>query len=287
MNSLSHLLNRRNNNNIGMVSTSNAAANEEMMRSRSLQVFPPERYTDLVRRRGGFIYVPARRKITTTTTTLTPNNGGDIAQKRVSDLIKAAIEIYVKEKRRPLLKHTDFKSFQLHYSQYSLESLKADEKLINLGSRISLCFKAFNQLCSVNLSSCSEEANIAITFTSPFHSLEFGSINGEIVGVQRIRKDAKVVVNVTVEGSLGLIIAMVKLGSNVDETIKVVVAKYNEQGRSPKIDRDTASSLELHHSYFSLQCNRLHQEVDDDQTGSGKLLAGEVGSCAPVMFPPS
>ncbi|KAI9173700.1 hypothetical protein LWI28_005082 [Acer negundo] len=196
MNTLSHLLNRRNNNNIGMVSTSNAAANEEMMRSRSLQVFPPERYTDLVRRRGGFIYVPARRrKITTTTTTLTPNNGGTgtvqrltklllnvnierslgpvqvvtSPEKRVSDLIKAAIEIYVKEKRRPLLKHTDFKSFQLHYSQYSLESLKADEKLINLGSRnFFMCSKPSTSSVSVNLSSCSEEANIAITFTSPF-----------------------------------------------------------------------------------------------------------------------
>ncbi|KAK4844075.1 hypothetical protein QYF36_016169 [Acer negundo] len=179
-----------------MVSTSNAAANEEMMRSRSLQVFPPERYTDLVRRRGGFIYVPARRrKITTTTTTLTPNNGGTgtvqrltklllnvnierslgpvqvvtSPEKRVSDLIKAAIEIYVKEKRRPLLKHTDFKSFQLHYSQYSLESLKADEKLINLGSRnFFMCSKPSTSSVSVNLSSCSEEANIAITFTSPF-----------------------------------------------------------------------------------------------------------------------
>ncbi|KAK1558462.1 hypothetical protein Q3G72_012488 [Acer saccharum] len=197
MNSLSHLLNRRHDNNIGMVSTSNADANEEMMRSRSLQIFPPERYTDLVRRRGGFIYVPTRRRkmTATTTTTSTPINGGTgtvqrltklllnvnierslgpvqvvtSPEKRVSDLIKAAIEIYVKEKRRPLLKHTDFKSFQLHYSQYSLESLKADEKLINLGSRnFFMCSKPSTSSVSVNLSSCSEEANLAITFTSPF-----------------------------------------------------------------------------------------------------------------------
>ncbi|KAH7513597.1 hypothetical protein JRO89_XSUnG0172100 [Xanthoceras sorbifolium] len=188
MNSISHL-NRRHNN-AGRVSTSNE-------RSRSLQVFPPERNTDLVRRRGGLITVPGK---------LTPppaaENGGSTqkltklllnvnierslgpvqvvtsTEKRVSDLIKAAVEIYVKEKRRPLLKESDYNSFQLHYSQYSLESafsvnsltllaktcLKADEKLINLGSRnFFLCSKPSSS--SVN-SSCSEEANL--TITSPF-----------------------------------------------------------------------------------------------------------------------
>ncbi|KAL5817690.1 hypothetical protein ACOSQ3_026068 [Xanthoceras sorbifolium] len=174
MNSISHL-NRRHNN-AGRVSTSNE-------RSRSLQVFPPERNTDLVRRRGGLITVPGK---------LTPRpaaeNGGSTqkltklllnvnierslgpvqvvtsTEKRVSDLIKAAVEIYVKEKRRPLLKENDYNSFQLHYSQYSLESLKADEKLINLGSRnFFLCSKPSSS--SVN-SSCSEEANL--TITSPF-----------------------------------------------------------------------------------------------------------------------
>lgn len=61
------------------------------------------------------------------------------------------------------------------------------------------------------------------------------------------------VVNVTVEGSSGPIRAMVKLGSSVDETIKLVVDKYNEEGRTPKLSRDETSSFELHHSYFSLQ----------------------------------
>lgn len=40
----------------------------------------------------------------------------------VKDLIKAAIEIYAREKRRPLLKETNPDGFQLHYSQFSLES---------------------------------------------------------------------------------------------------------------------------------------------------------------------
>ncbi|KAK1558309.1 hypothetical protein Q3G72_000957 [Acer saccharum] len=82
--------------------------------------------------------------------------------------------------------------------------------------------------------------------------------------IEGSRKDAKVVVNVTVEGSPGPIRAMVKLGSNVDETIKLVVDKYNEQGRTPKIDRDTASSLELHHSYFSLQCIEKSEIMGDE-----------------------
>ena len=44
------------------------------------------------------------------------------SENTVNDLIKVAIEIYVKEKRRPLLEETDPKFFQLHYSQFSLES---------------------------------------------------------------------------------------------------------------------------------------------------------------------
>ncbi|KAA0042842.1 uncharacterized protein E6C27_scaffold44G003530 [Cucumis melo var. makuwa] len=68
------------------------------------------------------------------------------------------------------------------------------------------------------------------------------------------KKDAKVVINVTVEGSPGPVRAMVKLGSNVDDTIKLVVAKYVEEGRTPKLEPITSpSSFELHHSYFSLQ----------------------------------
>ncbi|XP_074359181.1 uncharacterized protein LOC141698397 [Apium graveolens] len=53
----------------------------------------------------------------------------------VGDLIKAVIDVYLKERRRPLLANTDARCFDLHYSQFSLESLKTDEKLINLESR--------------------------------------------------------------------------------------------------------------------------------------------------------
>ncbi|KAL3334868.1 hypothetical protein AABB24_031206 [Solanum stoloniferum] len=53
----------------------------------------------------------------------------------VRELIKAAIEIYVKEKRRPLLPSSDSRCYELHYSQFSMESLNLDEKLLNLVSR--------------------------------------------------------------------------------------------------------------------------------------------------------
>ncbi|XP_008791287.2 uncharacterized protein At4g22758-like [Phoenix dactylifera] len=60
----------------------------------------------------------------------------------VADLVRASVEAYVKEGRRPLLSHTDPKIFDLHYSPYSLESLNPEEKLINLGSRnFFLCSK--------------------------------------------------------------------------------------------------------------------------------------------------
>ncbi|TMW86964.1 hypothetical protein EJD97_020648 [Solanum chilense] len=53
----------------------------------------------------------------------------------VGELIRAAIEIYVKEKRRPLLNRSDPLCYELHYSQFSMESLRKEEKLVNLGCR--------------------------------------------------------------------------------------------------------------------------------------------------------
>ncbi|KAH1132924.1 hypothetical protein GYH30_011658 [Glycine max] len=53
----------------------------------------------------------------------------------VADLIKAALAFYEREKRRPFLKNTDPKCYDLHFSSFTLESLKPDDKLVNLGSR--------------------------------------------------------------------------------------------------------------------------------------------------------
>lgn len=67
------------------------------------------------------------------------------------------------------------------------------------------------------------------------------------------KKDTKILVNVTVEGSPGPVKVVAKLSSSVEETIKLVVDKYNAESRAPKLDRDSSSVFELHYSYFSLQ----------------------------------
>ncbi|CAK9173143.1 unnamed protein product [Ilex paraguariensis] len=81
--------------------------------------------------------------------------------------------------------------------------------------------------------------------------------------VEGYNKDSKVVVNVTVEGSPGPIRTMVKLGSSVEETIRLVVRKYSEEGRTPRLDKDAASTFELHQSYFSLQCMNKSAVIGD------------------------
>ncbi|MCL7034702.1 hypothetical protein MKW94_024154 [Papaver nudicaule] len=53
----------------------------------------------------------------------------------VGDLIAMVVKQYSKEGRRPSLSTTNPSDFNLHYSQFSLESLDKEEKLIQLGSR--------------------------------------------------------------------------------------------------------------------------------------------------------
>ncbi|KFK36624.1 hypothetical protein AALP_AA4G148000 [Arabis alpina] len=72
----------------------------------------------------------------------------------VSDLIDAAIRLYVKEARRPFLPES---RYDLHYSQFSLESLGKDQKLISLGSRnFFLCGRKDN---GASTETCSKEAD--------------------------------------------------------------------------------------------------------------------------------
>ncbi|RAL54667.1 unnamed protein product [Cuscuta campestris] len=53
----------------------------------------------------------------------------------VGDLIKEAVELYAKEKRRPLLSSPNPACYELHYSQFNLQRLREEEKLMNLESR--------------------------------------------------------------------------------------------------------------------------------------------------------
>jgi hypothetical protein len=104
---------------------------------RSLKTFPPERHSGLVRRPGGLINVPGRlasapespcsrlTKLLLNVTigrSLGPVQVVISPEKTTGDLIKASLEIYAREKRRPLLPETDPHRFELHYSQFSLES---------------------------------------------------------------------------------------------------------------------------------------------------------------------
>ncbi|XP_029154094.1 uncharacterized protein At4g22758 isoform X2 [Arachis hypogaea] len=97
-----------------------------------------------------------------------------------------------------------------------------------------------------------------------------------LVPNKRYEKEAKVVVNVTVEGSPGPVRTMVKLGSSVDDTIKRVIDIYREEGRSPSLDLDAPSStFQLHQSHFSLQIDFVASCL----VGLDKSeLIGDVGS---------
>ncbi|KAF6168834.1 hypothetical protein GIB67_042141 [Kingdonia uniflora] len=95
---------------------------------------------------------------------------------------------------------------------------------------------------------------------------------------ERYNKDAKVVVNVTVEGSPGPVRALVRLGASVEETIKRVVEKYIKEGRRPLIDGKFVPSFELHHSYFSLEGINKTEEIGDVGTRSFYLRKGHTSS---------
>ncbi|CAL9134345.1 unnamed protein product [Musa textilis] len=57
------------------------------------------------------------------------------AEWSVGDLVAATVRLYVKEGRRPPIPTAEPSAFGLHYSQFSLEGLDPEEKLMGLGSR--------------------------------------------------------------------------------------------------------------------------------------------------------
>lgn len=79
-------------------------------------------------------------------------------------------------------------------------------------------------------------------------------------------KNSKVLITVTVGGSPGPIRIVVKLGTTVEDSIKHVIRRYDEEGRTPRLPKDAPSSFDLHVSYFSLQC--LERSNAIGETGS-------------------
>lgn len=78
-------------------------------------------------------------------------------EQTVVDLVAATVRQYVKECRRPNLPATDASGFDLHYSQFSLESLEKSKKLMELGSRNFF----LHPTKTTSSSSCSKEAEKA------------------------------------------------------------------------------------------------------------------------------
>ncbi|CAJ1955805.1 unnamed protein product [Sphenostylis stenocarpa] len=81
----------------------------------------------------------------------------------VGDLIAATLRQYVKENRRPILPANSTSDFDLHYSQFSLESLDRKENLMELGSRtFFLCPRktgtALEGSVTAPFASCAKEA---------------------------------------------------------------------------------------------------------------------------------
>jgi len=92
-------------------------------------------------RRGGGFLAEERPKLTKLLLNVTIQRSLGTVQvvmspeSTVGDLIAAALRQYAKEGRRPILPSVDPSGFDLHYSQFSLESLDREERLMALGSR--------------------------------------------------------------------------------------------------------------------------------------------------------
>ncbi|XP_064977667.1 uncharacterized protein At4g22758-like [Musa acuminata AAA Group] len=80
------------------------------------------------------------------------------AEWSVGDLVAATVRLYVKEGRRPPIPTAEPSAFGLHYSQFSLEGLDPEEKLMGLGSR--------NFFLCLNPVPVSEAASAAATATA-------------------------------------------------------------------------------------------------------------------------
>lgn len=130
--------------------------------------------------------VVVARKLTKVLLNVTVQGGVGAVQVLISpestvrDLISGVLKQYVKEGRRPVLSSFGVDEFDLHYSQFSLESLDREEKLVSLGSRnFFLCRRRVVAddvgNSSVPTSSCSKQAEKATKLGSPSPWLKFMS----------------------------------------------------------------------------------------------------------------
>ncbi|KAJ1701831.1 hypothetical protein LUZ63_001610 [Rhynchospora breviuscula] len=102
------------------------------------------------------------------------------------------------------------------------------------------------------------------TFFSCHDIFEFSSQGGVLPRqLDHSEEERKVLVSVTVEGSVGPIKALVRLGASVEEAIKAVLLRYRSEGRSPPLDSNIAGSFQLHHSHFSLESLNNNDKIGE------------------------
>ncbi|CAM8886807.1 hypothetical protein QQ045_027241 [Rhodiola kirilowii] len=85
----------------------------------------------------------------------------------VADLIASAVGQYVKEGRRPVMPNTDPSRFDVHYSQFYLECLDREEKLVNVWSR-NLLLCPSKDVVDNRGWSCTEQAARGAKVSSPW-----------------------------------------------------------------------------------------------------------------------
>ncbi|XP_057511026.1 uncharacterized protein At4g22758-like isoform X2 [Actinidia eriantha] len=99
------------------------------------------------------------------------------------------------------------------------------------------------------------------------------------------RKDAKVVVNVTVEGSAGPIRTLVKLGSSVDETIRLVINKYSEEGLSKSDMIGDVGSRSFYLRKGNSEEHSSHEGISISASLTSEIVSSTPPS-SPFFFPP-
>lgn len=73
-------------------------------------------------------------------------------------------------------------------------------------------------------------------------------------------KLTKVLLNVTVQGSVGAVQVLMSLESTVGELIAAAIQQYMKEGRRSIIANDS-SRFDLHYSQFSLESKINHQQI--------------------------
>ncbi|KAG9459115.1 hypothetical protein H6P81_003623 [Aristolochia fimbriata] len=93
-------------------------------------------------------------------------------------------------------------------------------------------------------------------FPSPSSSLASSAASGSLVP-----RLTKVLVNVTVKGSLGPVHVVMPLESTVGELIAAAVRQYAKEGRRPLIPTADPDAFSLHYSTFSLESLDRHEQL--------------------------